>query len=115
MRREGSVKRVTRPRIGASLYTAVSPPAPQGECSAPTGPAPVAPVQSPAPPTRIATPHAMRAAAPGTYTGMHSGREVGKPNASSWHDRDAGYAAGSCARVNAGIGEDAQRKLEHSA
>lgn len=43
---------------------------------------------------------------------MRGGREIGKLTASSWRDRDAGYDAGSRARVNAGLGESAQRKLE---
>lgn len=44
-----------------------------------------------------------------------SGREIAKAGASSTHDRVAGYYAGSRARVNAGLGESAQRKLESQA
>jgi hypothetical protein len=42
-----------------------------------------------------------------------AGREVAKPGAPSWRDREAGYDAGSRARVNPGVGESAQQKLEH--
>lgn len=43
-----------------------------------------------------------------------SGREIGKPGASNWRDRDAGYDAGARARVNPGLSGSAQRKLERS-
>jgi len=42
------------------------------------------------------------------------GRAIGKQSAASSRDSDAGYYAGSRARVNPGIGESGQRKLEHS-
>jgi len=46
--------------------------------------------------------------------GKTSGREVAKNSAAGWRDREAGYHAGSRARVNPGIGESGQRKLEHA-
>ena len=45
-----------------------------------------------------------------------TGREIGKRGRAGWNDRDAGHAAGSNARVNPGLKESSQPKLErHSA
>lgn len=43
-----------------------------------------------------------------------AGREIAKHGKASWHDREAGYDAGSRARVNPGVSESTQRKLEYS-
>lgn len=71
MRRSGLVAPTSRSRI-AARWAAVLPPASAGAHSSSAGPAPVALVQSPTPPPRIATPHALRAAATGTYTGTRA-------------------------------------------